>query len=483
MTRNNLNDQLSWLLANIRLLTPNASSPPPIREPASSASSPVDETVFFTPTSELSPATRPNDFAAARSNPVLAKDSSYPSVATSISANASTLPGLASRGNQLDGPVTANMGRLVSKSSSKRPNLVFQQEHLPTPAPTAASGASLSSDYPAFLAKNSAKSRVPAHNASAGSRPEGASLTPRPTRSITRNVETVDLTTDGGSISTVFGSDTRVWREDFASRPEPITPSENSEFVFSSSKMVWREDYAVRPGPVSNDTDSVVFGSDVMVWEEQAARRPEPLSTKRGQKRKSDQISKPPTSSTDDFPDIMDLLSDDEVLQSSAKLSPTKSPARRRLKTSPVGTPSKSKAVIKSPSKSPSKLRVALAYDLPSVKSQRVELSRFKTPEKSSTSDKLELSQAKLDSLLLDSDSVFGSDVEHVSKYEAGPSRRVRNDTQVIQDSDEEIMTPPTYESLKARFWKPTVPLRSEISALSVVNTLLFKIRLPKIVH
>ncbi|KAI0516811.1 hypothetical protein F5B22DRAFT_606586 [Xylaria bambusicola] len=450
MTRNNLSDQLSWLLANVRLLTPNAPSLPPIREPASSASasasSPVDETVFFTPTSELSPATRPNDFAAAGSNPVLAKDPSYPSVATSVSADASTVPGLASRGNQLGGAVTANMGRLVSKSTSKRPTLIFQQEHLPTPAPTAASGASLSSDYPAFLAKNSAKSRVAAHNALAESRSEGVSLTPRPTRPITRNVETVDLTTDGGSVSTVFGSDTRVWREDFASRPEPITPSENSEFVFSSSKMVWREDYAARPGPVSNDTDSIAFGNDVMVWEEDAARRPDPLSTKRGQKRKSDQISKPPTSSTDDFPDIMDLLSDDEILQSSAKPSPTKSPARRRLKTSPVGTPSKSKTVIKSPSKSPSKLRTALAYDLPSVKPQRGELSPLKTPQKSSTSDKLELSQAKLDSLLLDSDSVFGSDIEQASKHKAGPSRHVRSDTQVIQDSDEdEVMTPPTY--------------------------------------
>ncbi|KAI0905597.1 hypothetical protein F4823DRAFT_129293 [Ustulina deusta] len=449
MTRNNLHDQLSWLLANIDLCTPNAPPLPPVRESASTTSSPVDETVFFTPTAGLSPATRPNESSTAELYPVLPRGPSHPSASTSAPTSApvdgAAVPKLASREIQLGEAVAANMGRLVSKSNSKRPNLILHQEHLLSPAPTAAAGASLSSDYPAFLAKNSAKRRTAARNVPSEPRPESVSLTPGLTHSTTRSMDTVDLTNDSGrtsSIATVFGGDTRLWREDFASRPEPVTPSEASEFVFGSTKMVWREDYASRPGPVSTDDDSVVFGSDVMVWEEEAARRSEPQSTKRGKKRKSDQISKPSTTSTDDFPDIMDLLSDDEILHMSAKPSPAKSPARRKLKTSPGGTPSK----IKAATKTPSKRRTDFAHDLPSVNPRRVEMSPSKTPKKSSTSDKLELSQAKLDLLLLDSDSVFGSDTEHVSKREIQISPLMRSDERVIQDSDEEVMTPPAYK-------------------------------------
>ncbi|KAI0817216.1 hypothetical protein GGR55DRAFT_619440 [Xylaria sp. FL0064] len=464
MTRNNLHDQLSWLLANIDLCKPpKAPSLPPAREPASTASSPVDDdtTVFFTPTAGLSPVTtRPNDSstAVAQPYPLLARDSSYPSASTS--ADGATVPKLASRESQLGGPVAANMGRLVSKpNSSKKPSLLFHQEQLLTPAPTRAAGASLSSDYSVFLAKNSANNKKAAHDAISEPRPETVSATPGATRSITRIVDTVDLTNDGrqsSSVSTVFGSDTRLWREDFASRPEPVTPSDASEFVFGSNKVVWREDYASRPGPVSTDDDSVVFGSDVMVWEEEAAWRPEPLSSKRGKKRKSDQISKPPTTSTDEFPDIMDLLSDDEILQSSAKPSPTKSPARRKLKTSPLVSPSK----VKAETQTPSKQRMDLAHDARSAKPQRVEISPFKTPQKSSTSDKLELSQRKLDALLLDSDSVFGSDVEFISTSKTKASRPVRSDERVVQDSDEEVMTPPAHDEPKSPILQTDSPTK-----------------------
>ncbi|KAI0426443.1 hypothetical protein F5Y09DRAFT_62588 [Xylaria sp. FL1042] len=469
MTRNNLHDQLSWLLANIDLCTPtNAPSLPPAREPASTASSPADDdtTVFFTPTAGLSPATtRPNDSsnaAVVEPYPVLPRDPSHPSasVSASTSANGPTVPQLALRETQFGVAVAANMGRLVSKpNSTKKPSLIFQQEHLLSPAPTTATGASLSSDYSAFLSKNSVKNQTTAHNVPSEPRPETVSVTPGATGSVTRIVDTVDLTNDAGqssSASTVFGRDTRLWREDFASRPEPVTPSDASEFVFGSNKMIWREDYASRPGPISTDDDSVVFGSDVMVWEEGAAWRSEPLSSKRGKKRKSDQISKPPTTSTDDFPDIMDLLSDDEILQPSAKPSPTKSPARRKLKTSPIGSPSK----IKAATQTPSKQRIDLAHDVPSSKPQRVKMSPFNTPQKSSTSDKLELSQAKLDSLLLGSDSVFGSDVEYVSTRKTKASLPVRSDERVVQDSDEEVMTPPARNEPKSPILQTDSPTK-----------------------
>ncbi|KAJ8126352.1 hypothetical protein O1611_g7286 [Lasiodiplodia mahajangana] len=338
------------------------------------------------------------------------------------------------------------MGRLMSRSASKRPNLILRQEQLLSPSSTIAStaitttGASLSSDYSSFLAKKSAKSQTAAQNAISRSRSEGVFLTPGATLSPTR-VDVVDLTDGGGqtsSITTAFGSDTCLWRGDVASRREPVTPSENST-VFGSSKLVWREDYASRPDPISPDDDSVVFGSDVMVWEEEAAWRSGPQSAKRGKKRKSDQISQPrPATSTDDFPDIMDLLSDEERLPAPLKQSPTKSPARSKLKTSPTRTPSK----ITTTAKTPSKQRIDLIGDVPPIKPPRFETSPLKTPKKSSTLDRPEVSEMKLDSLLPDSASVFDSDVEFVSKRETKTPRHTKRDERIIQDSDDEPMTP-----------------------------------------
>ncbi|KAI1128121.1 hypothetical protein F5Y10DRAFT_241258 [Nemania abortiva] len=455
MTRNNFDHQLSWLLANIDLLTPTTPALPPARDPTSSASAPasgsesspvdVDETVFFTPTAGLSPATRPNDTAAAAElYPVLPRDPSRPST----SANGAAATSARLQENPRGDAVAENMGRLVSKSASKRPTLLLRQEQLLSPASTVATttattttSASLASDYPLFLAKKSGKSQIAAQNVPSKSRSEGVFPTPGATLSPTRVVDVVDLTNGSGqtsSISTAFGSTTCLWREDVASRREPVTPSENST-VFGSSKMVWREDYASRPGPYSPDDDSVVFGSDVMVWEEEAAWRSGPQSAKRGKKRKSDQISQPPpTTSTDDFPDIMDLLSDDERLQASAKQSPTKSPARSKLKTSPSKTPSKLIVLTKTPSK----LRIDLTDDIPPIKPPRFETSPLKTPKKTSVLDGLDESEIKPDSLLSNSASVFEDSAELVSKREAKTPRPSRRDERIIQDSDDEPITP-----------------------------------------
>ncbi|KAI3323613.1 hypothetical protein HD806DRAFT_93794 [Xylariaceae sp. AK1471] len=446
MTRNNLNDHLSWLLANINLSTPTAPTLPPVRNPISStASSPTDETVFFTPTAGLSPATRSNDPSTTELYPVLPPVPSHPSTSA---ANGSTVSKVRSRENRRQGEeVAEKMGRLASKPDSKRPNLFLRQEQLLSPASTTAStiGASLSNDYPAFLAKNSAQKRTAARNVFSESRSERMFLTPGAALSTTRTIDTIDLTNGSGQtspISTGFKGDIRLWREDFASRPGPIAPSENS-VAFGSDKVIWREDYASRSSPIPTEENSVVFGSNVMVWEEEAAWRPEPQSSKRGKKRKSDQISQPPTTTTtDDFPDIMDLLTDDESLHTPANRSPTKSPARSKLKTSPTKSSSEATTVAKTPSKQ----RTNLAYDGASVKPRRIELSPFKTPKKSSTLDKLEFSETKLASLLSDSDSVFESDVERVSKREAKTPRLKRSDERVIQDSDDELLTPSAYK-------------------------------------
>ncbi|KAI0459259.1 hypothetical protein F5B21DRAFT_456036 [Xylaria acuta] len=458
MTRNNLNDQLSWLLAHINLLTPNATVPalPPAREPVSTECSPVDETVFFTPTAGLSPAARPNDSTAAELYPVLPRE---PSQRPSASAHGATVSNGRLQENQRGGgeggAVAENMGRLASKPNPRRPNLLVRQEQLLSPASTTATAAfSLSSDYSASLPNNADKSRITARNdSSAPLEPRVGIVIPPPGAAL----DIIDLTAGSGrsSTSTAFGNDTQLWREDFASRPEPVTPSESS-VVFGSTKMIWREDYATRSGPVSPDEDSVVFGSDVMVWEEEAAWRSEPQSTKRGKKRKSDQITQPPpTTSLDDFQDIMDILSDDESLHVSPKRSPTKSPARSKLKTSPSKTPFNLPAVINTPSKQ----RTTLTYDVPSVNPQHIKISPSKTPKKISILDKLEVSEVKSDLMLSDADSLFGSDVEPVSKHKAKTPQHTKSDERVIQDSDDEPTTPPAHrkvESLVLRTDSPT---------------------------
>ncbi|KAI0447450.1 hypothetical protein F4803DRAFT_323783 [Xylaria telfairii] len=436
MTRNNLNDQLSWLLAHINLLTPNVTVPalPPAREPTDTESSPVDETVFFTPTAGLSPAARPNDFAAIEAYPVL------PSAPARGAAVSNGRLQESQQGGGGGGAVAENMGRLATKPSPKKAALLIRQEQLLSPASTRATAtASLESEYSASVIRNAAKNRIAAQNGP--SEPRAKSVFPPPGAAL----DIIDLTADSrrtSSVSTTFGNDTQLWREDFASRPEPMTPSENST-VFGSTKMIWREDYASRPGPISPDEDSVMFGSDVMVWEEEAAWRPEPQSTNRGKKRKSDQISQPPpTTSLDDFQDIMDILSDDESLHVSQKRSPTKSPARSKIKTSPSKSPSKLPPLPNTPSKQ----RTHLTYDAPSVKPQHIKMSPSKTPKKRPILDKLEVPEAKSDLMLSDADSLFGSDMEPVSKHKAKTSQPMNSDERVIQDSDDEPMTPPIHK-------------------------------------
>ncbi|KAI0185393.1 hypothetical protein EV127DRAFT_441716 [Xylaria flabelliformis] len=461
MTRNNLNDQLSWLLTHINLLTPNTTVPalPSARESTDSESSPVDDTVFFTPIAGLSPAARPNDPAPVELYPVLPREPSRPSA----SVHGAAVSNGRLRENQQEAggegsTVAENMGRLASKPNPRRPNLLVRQEQLLSPA------FSLSSEYSASLPRSAVKSPIATQNdLSALLKPRAGSVFPSPGDL----PDIIDLTADSrrtSANSTTFGNDTQLWREDVASRPEPITPSDSS-VVFGSTKMVWREDYASRPSPISPNEESVVFGSDVMVWEEEAARRSEPQSTKRGKKRKSDQISQPPpTTSLDDFQDIMDILSDDESLRVSPKRSPTKSPARSKLKTSPSKSPSKL-ANIPAITSTPSKQRTNLVFAAPSMKPLDIKMSPFKTLKKSAVLDRSEASEAKSDLMLSDSDSLFGSDVEHTSKHRAKAPRQMKRDERVIQDSDEEPMTPPTYKEAESPVRRTDSPTKRHLGS------------------
>lgn len=365
MTRNNLKDHLTWLLANIALNAPNAPTLPPVHDQPGDASQ-IDETSI--PSSHV--ATVQTSRTQSRSN---------------------------------DEELRANMGKLVSNSKSRRPNLVLQQEQLLTPtSTTSTTAASLQRQYSERIKKNTSatststkKTTSPPQRQSYDTKRDNPFRTPGPTFSSNATFETVDLTGDGDKASPIsisFGTDTRLWREDFASRPEP-PPSRGG---------------------------SVAFGEDVTLWTEGHASRPLPLTPKRGKKRKSDDISRPPTSPSDDFfNDIDDILSAEELVHSRVKRSAASSPAKAKSRP-PISqtqrTPSKSKASVK----------VSGDTRLSSVEESPVKRSPFKSPPKP---------LSRIPKYESDSDT-------KLDQQTTRRSRKSRHDTRVIMDSDDEEMSP-----------------------------------------
>ncbi|CAJ2501126.1 Uu.00g039790.m01.CDS01 [Anthostomella pinea] len=442
MTRNNLGEHLTWLLANIDLHAPNAPVLPPIRDQLLGEPSPSDATPFFTPSTELPPDTRPGGPVRPSLYPVLPTDRDRQTTA----ANGAS--GLRTRSQEVrDGEVLAgNMGRLVPKSGSKRPTLVLAQEQLLTPTSTTGAG-SLSSQYSALLKKSSAKKRTSSRHRPSEAQPENPFLTPGATLASTHIFDTIDLTNDSNETtpnSVAFGSTTRLWREDFATRPEPAPTTEESVAFGSDDEMIWQEEHASRPAPISTEENSDIFGSGVRVWEEESAARPQPSPARRGKKRKSDQITQPPptTTTTDEFPDIYELLSDDETLHIRPKRSPTKSPARRKVKTSPSKSPSKPIDAAGSSAIHRVRQETNAASKLSPVTELKGERSPLETPRKHATPGILKTTERQRSPSVPDSGSVFGDDMGSPTERRVQRSRTGGRDERVIQDSDDEFMTP-----------------------------------------
>ena len=286
MTRNNLRDHLSWLLANIPLNAPNAPSLPPAHD-QSANNSQTDQTeqrqeTFIRPSHVVD--LQLSSSSQGRPTFEVPKPPRPPSTSTT------------------------SMGKLVSASKSRRPHLISQQQEqqLLTPTSTTSTTRTTSRSTPAppglqggyseLLRKTSVDTTSTLSTSKKKSspkrrlyekRPDNPFRTPGPTLSSNATFDTVDLTGDGDQtspVSVAFGNSTPLWTEDFASRPEPLPPS----------------------GP-----GSVAFGEDVTLWTEGHATRVEPLTPKRGKKRKSEDMSQPlPSSSIDDvFNDIDDILS------------------------------------------------------------------------------------------------------------------------------------------------------------------------------
>ncbi|KAH9888224.1 hypothetical protein F4778DRAFT_755461 [Xylariomycetidae sp. FL2044] len=445
MTRNNLNEHLNWLLANIALSAPNAPNLPPVRDLSAQVSSSQSAASFTTAPTHLDSEYRLADSPVDPVYPVLPGNNS---LQPNIPHGSTELRSRTHEGRER--AVTGKddgMGRLFSRSGSKRPNLLLCQEQMLTPTSTTATG-SLSSEYTALLKKSSSvastKKRASPRRLPVDSRSNNPLMTPGPTFGSDRSPDTIDLTSDidpTSPSSVVFGGGKLLWREDHASRPEPEPSTRDASVAFGSDVMLWDEDYATRPEPIPSVENSTIFGSAVTVWNEDAARRPEPLTPKRGKKRKSDQITRPPTTTTEDFPDIFDLLDDDESFQEELKRSPTKSPskspAKSKRRTAPSQTPSRSVAPINQESSLEAKATTSLAKKSSPKKAKDVIKSPFRhsAPEVTG-SDHEELG----------SPSVF--DVAPISKDRSERRPRVeKRNERVIEDSEDELMSPLAFDA------------------------------------
>ncbi|VBB72541.1 Putative ATP-dependent DNA helicase [Podospora comata] len=220
MTRNNLSAHLSWLLRETTRLRPSGPPLPAAQDPFDNTPPP--------PAAEVTRTSR-----TSRSN-----HSSFPSApaASAFPSQTGTAPqdplhGTAStQGSQLAATPSTNevdiddasgMAKL-SAYNSRRPTLATkQQQQLPTPVSTTRS------------TQIGALQR--AYSANAAVRPQASSSSPPPPVKTSARVKVefddlsdpIDLTeedrNDGSSSVVSFGDDKRLWREDYAERPEPVS--------------------------------------------------------------------------------------------------------------------------------------------------------------------------------------------------------------------------------------------------------------------
>ncbi|KAI2619339.1 hypothetical protein GGS26DRAFT_572677 [Hypomontagnella submonticulosa] len=436
MTRNNLRDQLTWLLANVVLTAPNAPNLPKARDQLTS-----DPTSSSHRPTSSRPETRTEQFRKPPLYPILPDTSlhSEPTNGPAESAKSVRAPG----GDTIGG----RMGRPTSKSASKRPTLLLRQEQLLTPTSTSGGAGSLAREYTALL-KNSGT----AGSAKKRTSPQHQFLTPGPTFGSDHTFDAVDLTKDDELTSTnsvVFGDNVGLWNEEFAARPGPVSTTTENSMAFGDDTMVWEEEHALRTEPIAEAENSVGFGSDEMIWEEEHATRPAPLTPKRGKKRKSDQISQPPKTTTanadtDHFPDIYELLSEEEILQSNLKRSPTKSPAKTKLKTTASETPSRAPVSSKKEADYRTRGEAEVFGDSPFASERIVKQSPLKTTQKDGGLHGTSLAKGE-STVFSDDDLSFEIAPETPKTQKAQQSQDPKRNDRIIEDSDDEFITPPNH--------------------------------------
>lgn len=194
-------------------------------------------------------------------------------------------------------------------------------------------------------------------------------------------------------------------------------------------------------------SDSVQFGTDVRLWREDFAARPEP-PTRKGKKRKSSEISKVTTSDDDDddFPDLHELVSTPIAPQrNTGSFSPGNLAARsslRRdtrqasvLRTLPAAAPTSP-----SPSRPKRATRSLSPVKLPGSQHSPSRLGSL-APEPKYRPTTPIISPRKLPPVVLQPN-VLGADVIERALAQT-PKPKARRSS-VIEDSEDEFLTPPT---------------------------------------
>ncbi|KAK3300982.1 uncharacterized protein B0H64DRAFT_352780 [Chaetomium fimeti] len=336
MTRNNLGEHLGWLLNTIKRSPTTAPQLPAASDSLSHAPPSVSTSVPSSTSNNLdsqpSRATHPANFPGSTSTSISTshpppvsttglrpltnptKSSTSTSSALTSHSHPPPLPTVSRR--SANSTFTPNSGplphttakreltnsasgkregldHLSSKHSSNRPTLLCKQQFLPTPASTTGTTpiGPLQRAYSASLAHASPSNTVRSRKPLLSPIPDTGD--PRNARSTTQSIgfvdvdddlfsDTLDLTDfenqDGSSSVLEFGEEKRLWREDFAERPEPVS---------SRAKRLRMDDMSQTPsvvrkqGPANEedeypDIDDLVPPSSVL--RSVAKHRPKPIS-------------------------------------------------------------------------------------------------------------------------------------------------------------------------------------------------------------
>lgn len=282
MTRHNLGEHLPWLLRNVKRSPPSGPQLPAAPDELEQSSS----SLRHPPRHSGTPVEPSRVYQGADFNS--SSDSSSTPTPTSAShTNPFPFPPQPTAADE-DQPITRRPGAdtvavmekattaLSSNSISRRPTLVTKQQPLPTPAST--TGATpigpLQRAYSASLVRKSPSSAARPSKKSA-SLPSGRDTWKAASPSVTRQAadiddlfsDAVDLTeadnNDGSSSVLGFGEDQRLWREDFAERPEPVSGRGRKPRPEADSKEE-EEVAADRDGDEFPDIDELIQPSSVL---------------------------------------------------------------------------------------------------------------------------------------------------------------------------------------------------------------------------
>ena len=409
MTRNNLSEHLSWLFRNAAASPPTGPSLPPAASQSHSQSQSQQNLPPSQPSTGHQPSVlRPPLQLSTTRQPTLSR-----TAITNEARRAERFQETAEVAQATDGGL--GMARLSAMNSSKRPSLVTKQQpqhQVPlTPASTSGIGplqraysASLARDSPSKTSR-STKSKTPVAASAQIRRFKSPAPTPLDFDDDDLFSDPVDLTgrgapkEDQSSPSLGFGEDVRLWREDFASRPEPL----------SKRKKRKKEEETVKP---------------------------------KGNQDYDDQ---------DDFPDIYDFVDDDlspfkstSTMQATSprKVQPredtideyvvTKATSRLRntQKTAVFETLEEPPSIIAAPRGTRTPTRPKPASDLSGSRRKRKSVSPPDSPELSPIKE---------------------SDDTGLRKR----SKKARR-SDIVLDSEDEFMTPPTHQSFDEIISSPT---------------------------